>query len=80
MENKLFSENLKLKLKACPLQNSSPGLFIGQASLETCSDRASAGGASGREIWKPFQIMGETASSEPVTDVTGCDDLLVTGW
>jgi len=58
---------------------SSLDLFIGQESSSTCSRRA-ADGESGRETGqKPLQIVGETGSAEPVTGVTGCDGLHVTG-
>ena len=56
-------------------------LFIGQASLTTCSGRVSLQVERvGEKSGKPFLEVGETDSPEPVTGITGCDGLLVTGW
>ena len=66
-------------LNSSTLSFSSLDLFIGQASLATCSGRVYAGGESGREVWKKPFLEGETDSPEPVTGVTGCDGLLVMG-
>jgi len=58
---------------------SSLDLFIGQARSQTCSGRALQMEKVGGKLGKTASNRGETDSPEPVTGVTGCDGLHVTG-